>query len=189
MKTSILITCLIIYGHNISMKAQSSNLHVTERPPKSKITLLSRPDTIIGALYELKDSSILLSNTFKPKDYTKGNFELAELYIDDIYLIKTRRRTRPARGAGIGLAVGAATGALVTRIAIGPPPYEAGWFWPENYSYFATVPAGAVVGAITGAIIGSIQIKIPINGSMNNYNNQKKKLGRYTIQYPGAPTY
>ena len=144
-----------------------------------------------GALYLLKDSSILLSNSLVKKDYYNSNYEVAELYIDDINLIKSKRRIGPFNGALLGAFVGAGVFALGTRIAIGPPPYESGLMlgFSDDDNYIFMVPAGAILGATTGAIIGGIKIKIPINGSMENYNSKKKKLGRYTVKYDGSPKY
>ena len=187
MKTSILIACLIIYGHNISMKAQSSNLPVTERPPKSTITLISPPDTIVGAIYELKDNSILVSSSLVKEDYYSGNYEVAEINIDNIGLIKPKRRI--GQSVLIGAAIGAVVGAVVPRIALGPHPFPPGSFVPPEVGYPVSISAGAAAGGLIGAYISTIRLSIPINGSMENYNRQKKKLGKYTVQYPGAPTY
>ena len=185
MKTVTTIALLIICGFHNSAKAQSSNLPLTRGPLKSTITLISPPDTIIGSLYELKDSSILLSNSLTMKEYHKGEYEITELYIDNINSVRSKSRMGPAGGAAWGLLIGAGAGALMALITEGPPSD----INTDPLAYAISVPFGAVVGATTGAIIGSIRIKIPINGSMENYNRQKKKLGKYTVQYPGAPTY
>jgi hypothetical protein len=154
---------------------------------------------MIGALFILKDSSILVSNSLAKEDYINGNYEVAELYIDDINLISTKRPGGPQLGAFFGAFIGAGLGALTARIVNGPPPKTSNF--PPGYmdfglgggsngiTYAIYIPAGAVAGAITGAVMGSIKIKIPINGSLDNYNRKKKKLGRYTVKYDGSPTY
>jgi hypothetical protein len=48
---------------------------------------------------------------------------------------------------------------------------------------------GAGTGMLTGFAIGKFNIKIPLNGSMENYNLKKKKSGRRTVKYPGSPKY
>jgi hypothetical protein len=195
MRTSIIIACLIIYGFHNSVEAQSP-LPLSRKPTKSEITLYSGPDNMIGALFLLKDSSILVSKSLVTKDYDNGNYEVAELYIDDINLIRSKRRLGPLNGAILGLLVGAGVGALTARIVEGPPPEPSSnyssWDFGLDFSgmsYYFFIPTGAVAGAITGGIIGCIKIKIPINGSMENYNRNKKKLGRYTVKYDGSPTY
>ena len=208
MRTSILIACLITYGFHNSLEAQSP-LPLETRPDKSEITLYSDSDNMIGAynmtgaLFLLKDSSILVSSSLVKEDYNNGNYEVAELYIDDINLIRQSRRVSPLNGAILGALVGVGVGALTARIVEGPPPepepsspyssMDSGWgmgdFGPGFSPYAIYVPAGAVGGAIVGAFICSIKIKIPINGSMENYNRKKKKLGRHTVKYNGSPTY
>jgi hypothetical protein len=189
MRTSIIIACLIMYVFHNSVEAQSP-LPLKSNPVKSEITLYSGSDNRIGALFLLKDSSILVSNSLVEEDYIKGNYEVAELYIDDINLISTKRRGGPLHGALLGAVVGAAAGVLTARIISGPPPYSGYYIGPgPEFGYALLGSAGAVAGATTGAIIGSIKIKIPINGSMENYNRKKKKLGKSTVKYNGSPKY
>ena len=170
----------------LNLVEAQSPLPLKTKPLKSEITLYSVPDNMIGALFLLKDSSILVSNSLVKEDYYNGNYEVAELYIDDINMISSRKG--PTGRAGeklIGGVVGLAAGVLVWRIVIGPPPH----LLEDEILFPVYAAAGAGIGAITGAIIGSIKIKIPINGSMENYNRKKKKLGRYTVKYSGAPKY
>jgi hypothetical protein len=195
MRTLIIIACLITYGFQNSVEAQSP-LPLETRPAKSEITLYSDSDNMIGALFLLKDSSILVSSSLVKLDYNNGNYEVAELYIDDINLIRQSRRVSPLNGAILGALVGVGVGALTARIVEGPPPepssHYSSWDFGLDFSgmsYYFFIPAGAVGGAIVGAVICSIKIKIPINGSMENYNRKKKKLGRSTVKYNGSPKY
>ena len=190
MRTSILIAFLIISGFHNSVEAQSPLPPLKANPSKSEITLYSDPDIMIGALLLLKDSSILVSNSLIKEDYMSGNYKLDELYIDDINLITIKRRDGAVKGAFLGAIVGAGLSAIVTRILNGPPPYPNDCWGPcADDTYMFMVPFGAAVGAVTGGIIGGIKIKIPLDGSMGKYNLNKKKLGRYTVKYPGSPEY
>jgi len=40
----------------------------------------------------------------------------------------------------------------------------------------------AICGAAIGSICGLIQIKIPINGNLENFNRYKPKLSKYYIR-------
>jgi len=189
MRTSIIIACLIISGFHNSVEAQSP-LPLTSNPAKSEIKLYDGSANKIGGLYQLKDSSILVSSSLDKEDYINGNYKVAELYIDDINLIKIKRSGGAGLGALFGALLGASLSALGTRIAIGPPPYPTGMLgFSAVDNYIVTVPAGTIVGAVTGGLIGGIKIKIPLDGSIENYNLKKKKLGRYTVKYPGSPKY
>ena len=202
MRTSIIIACLVIYGLQNSVEAQSP-LPLKSNPAKTEIKLYDVSDNKIGGLFLLKDSSILVSSSLDKEDYINGNYKVADLYIDDINLITINRRGGAVENALLGAGIGMVAGALTARIINGPPPeYPTGKYhfdpWGlasygsnniNGITYAVFVPAGAVVGAVTGAIIGGIKIKIPLNGSMKNYNLKKKKLGRYTVKYPGSPKY
>lgn len=190
MRTSVVIACLIIFGFQNSVKAQSP-LPLKAKPYKSEITLYSVPDHITGALLLLKDSSILVSNSLLKEDYYNGNYDVAELYIDDINVISTKRG---GGGAILGGLIGLGTGFLVGRIVEGPPgpPYfnwlAGRYVTPSNVEWGWGL-IGAGMGMAAGTLIGKLSIKIPLDGSMDNYNRKKKKLGRRTVKYPGAPNY
>ena len=203
MKTANLIASIIFSCSAISLNAQdtikegqSSYLPLTTNPKKSTITLISTSDSLTGALYLLKDSSILVSSSLLKEDYYSGNYEVAELFIDDIKLISPKRRVGQLGGVFLGALVGVGVGALTARIVEGPKPEpvpsELWWgrpYYPDySPNYLPFITAGALLGATTGFIMG-MRIEIPINGSMENYNLQKKKLGRYTVKYLGSPKY
>ena len=188
MRNSITIACLIIYGFYNSVEAQSP-LPLKANPVKSEITLYTDTgsDYMKGALFLLKDSSILVSNSLVKEDYNIGNYEVAELYIDDIKLISTKRRGGALHGALLGGAIGVSTGVVIGLIS-GDDHSSIISFTAEQKAIIDGVGLG-VIGALTGAIVGSIKIKIPINGSIENYNRKKKKLGRSTVKYNGSPKY
>ena len=186
MRTSILIACLFILCLHNSVEAQSP-LPVKADPSKSEITLLSGTDQVTGALFQLKDSSILVSNSLVKLDYETGNYEVSELYIDDINLISTKKRGRSLQGLLIGGAIGIGTGAAIGLISGDDTGYILA-FTAEQKALMGGVSLGAI-GALAGAVVGSFRIKIPINGSMDNYNLKKKKLGKLTVRYEGSPTY
>jgi hypothetical protein len=203
MRTSLIIACLAICGCHYSVEAQSP-LPLKSNPAKSEITLYNGSEHMTGALFLPKDSSILVANSLDKEDYVTGNYEVAELYIDDIKLISPERRGGLIEGALLGAVVGMAAGALTARIINRPLPEISPSYYQfdpwglsgfnlgssgNGMTYALCIPAGAIAGAVTGAIIGSIKIEIPLNGSMENYKNKKKKLGRSTIKYNGSPKY
>jgi hypothetical protein len=86
MRALIIIACLVIYSFLNSAEAQSP-LPLRANPVKSEITLNTGSDNMIGALFLLKDSSILVSSSLVKEEYHYGNYEVAKLYIDDIRFI------------------------------------------------------------------------------------------------------
>jgi len=186
MKPSAIIPWLFFFGVCNPVEAQSP-LPLKSNPAKTEFTLYNGTDNKIGGLFQLKDSSILVSSSLDKEDYISGNYEVAELYIDDINLITISRHGGAAEGALLGAVVGLAAGALTARISIGPPPY--GSLNPYQLAYWIFIPSGTIAGAVTGGLIGGIKIKIPLDRNLENYNLKKKKLGRYTVKYPGSPKY
>ncbi|MCK4407749.1 MAG: hypothetical protein KAV44_08750 [Bacteroidales bacterium] len=150
------------------------------------VSLNSEPFKIKGVLYEVKDSSILVSRSVVIQDYSTDSFEIAKLNINNIETIKTRRKNSIGKGVLIGAVSGLVVGVLIGLIDGDDPPCPSGSWICLRYTagqkaLMAGVPL-AVSGAGIGALIGSIKVKIPINGNINNYNRNKNKLRKYTIK-------
>ncbi len=145
------------------------------------VSLNSEPFKIKGVLYEIKDSSILVSSSVVIQDYSTDKFEIVKLHINNIETIKTRRKNNIGRGVLIGAITGFAVGCFIGLIDGDDPPNTFLGMTAEEKALFAGVPL-AVGGAGIGALIGSIKVKIPINGSINSYNRNKNKLGEYPIK-------
>lgn len=131
-----------------------------------------------GFLYQLKDSSVLLSNV---SNFNNRKMQLQEFQIAEIGLIKVRKRDKMLKGAALGALAGLGFG-IVTGLMEGDDP-QSHWirFDAEDKALILGalfMPAGAVIGAM----IGNITTKIPINGSFDTYQKQKQKLLRYSWQ-------
>lgn len=182
MRTSTLIVCLVLYGCANSIYAQDKITGKMISP--TSVKLISDPSfQIQGALYQVKDSSILISHSTWLRDYSKGyhNFRVSEIEIIDIQMIRTLSKTKARKGALIG-----AVSAFVVMGGIAMIANEiegdSGWFsFPSWQVGLANGILFAPAGAFVGVIIGSINIKIPINGSMSNYNRNKTQLIKYSL--------
>jgi len=146
---------------------------------RTTILLISDPSFhCYGALYEVNDSSISISS-HGIKDYD-GPQEVTEVYIDDIKLINTRKSFNIRKGLLFGAASGFVIGGLTGLIEGG----HSNWFGSQTAweNAFETGAGFMILGAITGALVGSTKIKIPINGSMDNYNRNKDRLKGYSLK-------
>ncbi len=147
---------------------------------KARISLNNGEHALKGVLYDVNDSSVLVSSSLFKKDYSTGKFELSKINFRNIDLVKIHKKN----SVGIGILIGAVAGFLVGGV-IG---YSQGDDPPGLFSLSAEDKAKtggflmAVGGAGLGALFGSIQIKIPINGSKENFNNNKSRLKKYTIR-------
>lgn len=148
------------------------------------ITLNSKPFKTTGVLYEIKDSSILVSNSLVIQDYSTDRFGTFKLHINDIETIKIRRKKRVGTGVLLGAITGFCVGGIIGLIDGDDPPCRSFCvlrFTAGQKALMAGIPL-SIVGAVAGAIIGSVKIKIPINGSMDNYHKYKKRLKKYSFK-------
>jgi len=145
---------------------------------KTKVRILSDPSfTSYGVLYEVNDSSILISNR-RLKHYNSGDVETSRFPVGDLKLIHTRKKGNGGKGAWIGAVSGVALGALIGMASGGNGVLNTG-----DATAIGAV-FGFVVGVPTGFISGRIagHKKIPINGSMDEFNLIKDELTDYAIQ-------
>lgn len=137
----------------------------------------------IGVLYELRDSSIVMSFSSNKKDYLRNDLEKIELGINDINTIKIRRKNSILKGFLIGAGIGCAIG-VIYGFSKGDDPPAGRYF---NLRFSAEEKAigcgflGFLGGGIFGVMIGSINVKIPINGSKTEYQKHKQKLRKYSV--------
>ncbi len=170
-----LLTLLMIALTTIGLFAQESSTRL--KIYRTWVSLNREPFKIEGSLYQINDSSIVVSSSFKRQDYAENKYEIVEKHIDDIETIKTRRYRSIEAGAWLGAFTGFTVG-FVTGVST------------AEYSYLDELQVGlilgipsAVAGAALGAIGGSFKRKIPIHGSIDYYNRSKNKLREYSINH------
>lgn len=180
MKTSLIIINLILCCSIHSLSAQVIIKRTMINPVS--VTLINDPSFHCkGALYQVNDSSISVSNSLRLRDYNKHNFSLSEYEIIDILKIEAVSRTRSRNGALIGAGSGIVLGVVLGLIenasnSSGTFNIADEWWAPAGGAIFM-MP----IGALVGTIIGGISIKIPIHGSMDNYRRNKSKLHQYAL--------
>ena len=150
------------------------------------ISLNSEPFKTKGFLYDLKDSSILVTSSIAIQDYSVDRSGIVQLHINNIESIRTRRKNRVGKGVLIGAISGFAVGGLIGLISGDDPPCDSHSLICIRYTagekaILAGIPL-SIGGAGIGALIGSVKVVIPINGSINNYNKKKDKLRGYTFK-------
>ncbi len=134
-------------------------------------------------LFELKDSSVLVSNSSRKRDYNTGNYIVSTLDVKNITGIKYEKK---GRGFGIwigcisGLAIGVATDVLIYH------NYNAHKKWDEaigNFFIAAFIPiASTGIGLGIGALVSGPKITISIDGSQKKYDLNKARLSE-TVLY------
>lgn len=145
------------------------------------ISFYREPFKINGILYEVNDSSLLVSCSLVKKGYSTDRFEMAKLNINNIETIKIRRNNNIGRGILFGTLTGFFLGGMVGLISGNDPPDT--WFGMTagDKAILLGVPL-AVAGVGIGAAIGSIKVKIPINGSIKTFHENNSRLKNYSYR-------
>ena len=165
----------------LSIIGNAQNKYSQEKLEKIKInrTWITYNDGLNmykGALYEVKDTSIVLSTSLRFQDYKSNELELMNIQLSNIGIIKIRAKDNLTGGIIIGAIAGGLIGYL-----IGSNSEDDFLFTREQQAtMIAFVSAG--YGAAAGAILGSIKIKIPIHGNIDKYNGNKARLKKYSIK-------
>jgi len=139
-----------------------------------------------GVLYEVQDSSILVSNSLFAEDYTYDNTSIfVEVPVSNIETIRLRRKNNIGRGALISGLSGIGIGAISGWMSGDDPPCD-GCFIDFSMTAQAKARARAILFpfpfAIVGALAGSLKTKFKINGDMTNYQKYLSTLREKSVR-------
>jgi hypothetical protein len=147
-----------------------------------------------GALYSVKDSSVLITRSSSLTGYSGENLYLSEIAAKDIDMIKLRKKGNQGLGILIGALSGLAVAVTMDVVVVSKwnkssDSYDNGYNTPHDV--FVETPkkialvAGSVgilgVGIGLGAAIGGAKISIPINGNQKQFEKHKSMLHDYSI--------
>lgn len=178
------ISLFVSLGLIFSLSAQDK--------PGNKMTIsrtwVSRYESppIKGALFEVRDSSIVISSSYVRNDYVTGNHYIREINYKDIYTIKTRKDNSIMLGMLIGTASGFLMGYLFGLNAQDDPPcpntyISCGSQTAEEKRKTAVITT-AVFGFAIGGAMGAIKVKINVAGSYDNFNLSRDKLLKHSLK-------
>jgi hypothetical protein len=128
---------------------------------------------IYGILYQVKDSSVTVSSVFELPDQ-RSMAPPITLNYKNLDVVKLRSKGRVVRGAVIGFVPGFILGGLFGYAAQkhGDTSGEIASLVIQN-----GIKGGAICASI-GGLAASIKIRIPINGSLNKFSENKDRLQR-----------
>ncbi|MCX6232301.1 MAG: hypothetical protein NTZ33_12250 [Bacteroidetes bacterium] len=142
------------------------------------VSLYQSSTKLTGVLSEIKDSSIVISNSVSGKDSLKGKFEFSAIEYKSIDIIKLQEKNGGANaalsGGILGFALGAFLGLIFSQDIFQPKPV--------GTKLLSGGISGGIAGALIGGMTGSAQIVIPINGNFENFKKNKSKLKNYAIK-------
>jgi len=136
-----------------------------------------------GILYEIKDSSVMVSNSPWKKDYYEGKYKVSEFDISNIDVIKVRRQ-----GKGFAILIGGVSGMILGGVISAAYMNHL----IKNMNPWGLLFGGYMLAAIpmivstgcglgVGAIIASKKT-IAVKGSQEKYDWNKNKLNEYALK-------
>jgi hypothetical protein len=184
MKKAIALTTLVVCFF-CCLSAQENAKHKIKLY-ETWVSLNNQVSPLRGVLYEIKDSSILISNSLWKPDYLTGNLKVTGFSYNNISVIKTRRTKNIQRGLLIGSAAGFGFGVI----------FIPRWTETQGMGILTATTAIAggfiygILGAGIGTLVGSTRDRIPIKGSWENFNLYRSALQDYSYmqEYPGSVT-
>ncbi|MCX6269530.1 MAG: fibrobacter succinogenes major paralogous domain-containing protein [Bacteroidetes bacterium] len=173
------LTLIPIFILSVLQPLEAQNDSIT---PKKIYHLWIRPvenmKIMEGGLFEVKDSSVMMSNSLRKKDYEHGKFDVSTVDVRSIDVVEIRKNNRPGKGIVIGGFIGLAAGVTVGMLAAG------GKFTEENvFLFLAAPPLITGLGCALGALTGVAKIVIPINGNQKQFDKHKTELNNYSMKY------
>lgn len=169
MKILKLTLLLIVCGFNV--------IHSPNNPEKLKIyrvriKFIDESKPLTGVLYQIKDSSIIVSTSLQKEDYITNNFKKSEILIKDIKIIRARRKNYFIRSTIKGFA----GGVIVTLVAI--IGREDPWLGDSGVFILASF-TGVGIGSLVGFFTG--RYGILINGDIKKFNLYRAKFEKRSI--------
>jgi hypothetical protein len=178
MKKLIFITAILQFSSTF-LSAQDDTIS------NSKIYIawikLNDGHTLSGALYQTNDSSVQIANPYTKKVLLSGNYNIERIYFNNIRLIKIRAKEKA--GKGFMFTLGATGGALIGAIigySLGNDPYAGGYTAGDKAILGGMI--GLLPGGLIGIQFGASKKKIPVIGSIYNFNLSKELLRIYSYK-------
>jgi hypothetical protein len=140
------------------------------------ISLLNEPFYVQGTLYQLKDSSLFVSDYVMPIEYAEYDNPIREVMVSNIDIIELRKKNRVGKITILGAVGGFAIGSIFGLAKGSDANYSAG-----QKALLGGISL-AIPGALVGMLVGSVKIVIPVEGKLFNYKIHKQQLQTYSTK-------
>jgi hypothetical protein len=178
MKNSFLIFILIFCLH-YDPEAQTDSV-ITGKIYRTWIKPVHWGPVRTGALFEVKDSSVILSNSFKKAKYQQGLYDVSKVDASSIDVIQLRKNHKVRNGiiiAGAPILLIGLTSSIIAISNNNNDDKVLVAFGSTVFTLFFTA-----VGVGIGALFGSIKTKYQIHGSKQQFDLYKVKLNERSIK-------
>lgn len=185
MKT-LLIYSIFLFCSQCILYAQDS-ISTKRVNPQFWVSVYSNPNLdssttkIVSKLYEVKDSSIVISKSSKLSDYYTGKFDVVQFNFNQIKSISYRNRNNIFIGILAGGLSGFLVGALIGQGEEDDDPSE---ILPLTAEEKATgdMILGTAIGIGVGSLASFMNVSIPIKGRYYNYAKNKTLLEKKSVK-------
>lgn len=181
MKTFLIILLLL----SITLDTNAQAIPTSKAVYYNWIYLNNSSRVLKGIILATNDSSIqFIDKSFLAKGKVVASYQLQVIPIATIESIKYRKRNRLTKGTLLGVAGGAAAGAIL-GYAQGDDVCEPGAWCILEFSAEDKAVLGAILGIMPGMsiglLLGSSRETIPINGNQSVYGLIRDELKNYTL--------
>lgn len=148
----------------------------------ARVLIMDVPrQSVNGTLFEIKDSSLVLSSVVQRNISSIGSSYLNEVHFSVMEAVKIKRKNSTWRGLGFGALAGLTVGAIA-GFASGSDPKEDWFAFTAAEKALIGVILGAPLGGAVGAVVGStVKVSIPINGNFDLFRQKKPILQQYSL--------
>lgn len=142
---------------------------------ETRVLMSIEPGRLNGILYEVKDSSILISDARTRNQYLSGNFNVTEIEFRNLDYLHIRSQNSRKKGAWIGGGITAALSIVAIHYTYKDVPEV------RNIFLLVGVPSISIAGAGVGLLVGFIPARFPIQGNFENFDWHRSSMQRRSL--------
>jgi hypothetical protein len=163
---------LISYALNSFAQQQTT---LNRKLHEARVSMSTEPGRLEGILYEIKDSSILISDARTRNQYLSGNFNVTEIDFRNLDFLHVRGQNSKKKGAWIGGGITAVLSIAAIQSIFKDVPEV------RNIFLLVGVPSMSIAGAGIGFLVGMIPAHISIQGSFENFDWHRSSMQRRSL--------
>ena len=164
----ILISCAL---NSFAQQPATLNRKLHE----TRVSMSIEPGRLEGILYEIKDSSILISDARSRNQYLSGNFNVTEIDFRNLDYLNIRSQNSGKKGAWIGGGITAVLSIVAIQSTFKDVPEV------RNIFLLVGVPSMSIAGAGIGFLVGIIPARFSVKGSYENFDWHRSSMQRRSL--------
>jgi len=151
---------------------------------KTWISVRGDNNKVKGALYEVRDSCLIISSSYQKDDYFKGDrYYLRKLNVSDIEAVSVRRNKAGGRSILIGSLSGIGLGAVMGMLTTTPGGNEQEQGITKVSAALVFGLIFGIAGGVIGAAFSPIKTRVAIHGDYAVFNDNRKRLQKRSLTY------